>query len=981
VTQHERPAPTVRVDVLGPLRLTVDGAEVDVPGPRRRAVLAMLAMAAGHTVSVDALLDAVWPEEPPDSGRRALHSHISRLRGHLGAAAGSLVRDGTAYRLDRSVLVDAEEVRASARSAREQAADDPGAAAAVLADALAKWRGDALAEFAEVHPLAADAIGLANLRSDLVDEWLEARLVGPADPDLVADASRAARAAPQRERTAIARMRALAREGRSAEALRAAHELRRSLGEQTGLDPSPAFAAAEREIAADPPAPAPPPAPSTPLRARPATPFVGRHRELALVRRELDAARVLTVVGPGGVGKTRLALEVAADERDSGRAVYVVEMATVEDERHTWNALATALGLRAPDDAALRDVAVSVLASAPTLLLVDNCEHVLASCRELVAHLVDAAPQLTVLATSREPLDLPTEHLLRLGPLPVPDAHAPVDDIRHTPAVEAFIAHAGRRAQGFVVDEANAALVADIVRGLDGLPLALELAAGRVDSLGIDEVHQRLGRALDLLGRGRSSSDDRHRTLRSTIEWSYRLLQDEERALLRLLAVFPAGTDLRGIELIAARQGLRGDPAAMVAHLVDASVAVADTTGSRTRFRMLETVRAFALGEAEVAGDRDALDDELARSVLALVLELDLLNRGPREVEANERLLADFPNIRAARDVLVKRDDREGLVTLTLHLHELGYYRSYPEVLAWAVELGEATFDGSQVEAPLVLGSAARAAWLRGELDRAERYGRRAIELATDERQLEAAYDALGIVALFRGDFALAGRLQLQAADVSEDPPRLTYVANAGLAATYAGDDERARTLLGRARELCDGSEMPSDHAFLLYCEAELLARHDLDAAIERYERAIAGAREVGASFGEGIARVGLVAAQARRGQLTEALDGYRWLVDHWRRAGSWTQLWTTLRNLAQTLADADDPECAAFVLSATEHAEGASVVDDATLAAQAELRRALEERLGPAEMARIQARAIALPRQTVVEEALEAVEAALRGR
>ena len=183
----------------------------------------MLAMAAGRTVSVDALLDAVWPDEPPDSGRRALHSHISRLRGHLGPAAGVLVRDGTGYGLDRAVVVDAEEVRAAVRAAREQRRNGATAAVAVLADALAMWRGEALAEFPEVAPLAADAVGLANLRLDLVDEWLEARLAGPPDVDLVADASRAARATPQRERTAIVHMRALAREGRNAEALRAAH--------------------------------------------------------------------------------------------------------------------------------------------------------------------------------------------------------------------------------------------------------------------------------------------------------------------------------------------------------------------------------------------------------------------------------------------------------------------------------------------------------------------------------------------------------------------------------------------------------------------------------------------------------------------------------------------------------------------------------------------------------------------------------------
>jgi predicted ATPase/DNA-binding SARP family transcriptional activator len=984
VTRAEGADGALRIDVLGPLRLTVDGDIVEVPGPRRRAVLALLVLAGGRTVSVDALLDAVWPDAAPDSGRRALHSHISRLRGHLGRHGDALERDGAGYRLRSDlVVVDLAEVRDTITRARAELAGAPDRAAQLLGVALEHWRGDALDEFDDVASLAADAVAIATLRDDTHDEWCEARLAAGGDPQLVADLARATAASPQRERTVITLVRALAAEGRQAEALRAAHEFRQRLADETGFDPSPAFTIAEHDAASGVTA-APPRARAAqptalPPRARPSTPMVGRERELARIRHELSRARLVTIVGPGGVGKTRLALETSAD-LSSERAVYVVELATIDDERHTLDAFAAALALRAPDHESLRDAAVAVLAAHPATLVVDNCEHLLAASRELVESLLDAVPQLTVLATSREPLDVPSEHLVRLGPLPVPEQDAATPDIAAAPAVEAFVTHVRRRDPDFTLDDASAAVVGDITRRLDGLPLALELAAGRVGTLGLRDVHERLGRALDLLGRGRATNDDRHRTLRSTIEWSYRLLDDDERRLLRALAAFPGGVDLAGIERLAARRLAATDPAATAARLVDASVVVAEPHPAGTRFRLLETVRSFAMDDVESQAEREEVEADLVDTVLSLAQELGALAHGPQEGVANERLRAEFPNVRAARDVLSARGDTAREAELLLELRDLAGYRAYPELHTWMVELGElVAASPSTRDGALVLGGASHAAWLRGELDRAQRFGERAMEVALDERELIGAYNALGVVALFRGEFARALEFHRRAAALSTPAQAVIFYPTAALGPIYAGEHDTARELLAESWELVEVAGSPSDRAFTRYVEGELLATYDLDAAITAYEEAIALARSVGATFAEGVAMVGLVSAWGRCGRLAEALGGYRWLVDYWRRAGNWTQLWTTLRNLARALADADDPQCAAFVLAAASHAEGAASIDAATEAEITRFRAELARRLGDAELQRVEARARALNRATVVEEALEAVDAALR--
>jgi predicted ATPase/DNA-binding SARP family transcriptional activator len=987
----------VRIDLLGPLRLTVDDEPVDVPGPRRRAVLALLAMSAGRVVTTDELLDAVWPGEPPDSGRRALHSHISRLRGHLGPAGTRLVRDGSGYRLDlRHGELDVAEARAAASRARGavgggKGADNgaaggdggrgDGASGDDLGAAVGLWRGAALDEFADVAPLAADGVALAELRRDLTDDWFDHRLArATTDPaagnaGLVADVSRAAAAEPLRERTHALLVRALATGGRQADALRAAHDFRRRLADETGLDPGPDLQAAEQQAAVGVLSPArrtgPPP------RPRPASPLVGREHELAELERRIRGARLVTVVGPGGVGKTRMALEVMAGAAEAGRPVAVVELASVQDERRVPAALGIALGLRARRDDEVLDAARDALAGGDALLLLDNCEHVLDAARDIAASLVDRCAGLTVLATSREPLGLAAEHLLRLGPLPVPEEGT--SDVAAVPAVQVFLAYARRRQPDLTLSGDDAVLVADVVRRLDGLPLALELAAGRVGTLSLADLQARLDRALDLLAAGRPTADARHRSLRDTIDWSYRALADDEAALLGAIGVFPGGVDLATAERLGGRVRIATDPAGAVARLVDVSMLVTRGDGDRRRYRPLETVRAFTLDQLDAAGRRREAEGELVAWAVDLTAEIDRRAAGPDEPYADARARAELANLRAAWDVAGRHDDLDARVAIVLHLDDFTTYRDLQDLSDWAIELASDARLGAHPREVEVTGAAARSAWRRGDLDLAVRLARAAVARADRPSDAARAMDALATVALFRGDPLAACDGWLAAAESGADPRGATTLGPAALGAAYAGDTRRARALLDRAFAATGAGAAPSHQAFAHYTAAEIEAGPNPDAAAELYGRAIELARLSGATFVEGVASVGLVRLWADRGRTRQALEGYRALLGDWRRAGHWTQMWTTLRNLAVLLAEAGEPEAAALIVAAADAApEAALVTVDVVAAELVAMTERVAAELGPGRVTTLRDRAAELPRSEVVDVALRAIDAAL---
>ncbi|CAM5495204.1 AfsR/SARP family transcriptional regulator [Streptomyces tanashiensis] len=603
-------------DATGVAAGVAAGAPVPVTGgPKVRALLARLLLDAGGTVPVERLVDGLYGEEPPAGTTGALQAQVSRLRRVL--PPGVTVEFSPAgYRLavaDPVADVDVLRFEALAREgARAGAAGDPGRAAGLLREALGLWRGPALADVRDAPFAAGQAARLDALRLDAVEEWVAAELASGGDPAvLVAELERPVREQPLRERLRGLQMRALGAAGRQAEALAVYEEVRAALAEELGADPSPALSAVHLELLrggsaaerAVPPLPAP------------LTDFVGRERERERLAGLVPAARLVTLVGPGGAGKTRLALEVGAGLPGEVRFVDLGAVAgTGGPSGEVAEAFAAALGVRG---AARLETA---LAGRPVLLIVDNCEHVVVETAVLVRRLLAACPGLRVLTTSREALGITGESLLPLGAL-APEA-----------AVELFVRRAAAVRPGF----AGHARVAELCAGLDGLPLAVELAAARLRTLSVEELADGLGGRFELLSRGDRTAPERHRTLRAVVEWSWSLLEPGERELAARLSVFRGGATAEAVARVC------GADAGLLASLVEKSLVEVRDDG---RYRMLETIRAYA---AERLPDGDPAPAAHLAYYRELAEAADPELRGAAQLEWLARLDAEDANLRAA---------------------------------------------------------------------------------------------------------------------------------------------------------------------------------------------------------------------------------------------------------------------------------------------------------------------------------------------
>ena len=900
----------LRVEVLGPLRVVVDGAPVEVPGPKRRAVLALLALAEGRTVSVDRLVDALWPAEMPESGRQALHTHVSRLRTHLGQAASRLQTRHDGYRLDLAAddldLAQARTLLAAARAA-------PADALAVLQEAHGLWRGAVLADLTDVEPIAVAVAGCAQLHRELTDALIACAVDAGRAGDVVALAAARHADDPLREPAVLLLMRALAATGQAPEALRIGREYRRRLADETGLDPSPTLAERERDIAGG--------GATGPVdRTRPTTRLIGREAQVAALHRLLGAERWVTIVGAGGVGKTRLALEVA----QRSEAPIVLLLAPVSDPAAIPHALASALNLQVVQGDVLAACA-ALFGDRPGLLVVDNCEHLLDATRETVTALLSACPRLSVLATSREPLGPPAEYTYRLATLPLPEPDA--EDPARAPSVAVFLDRARRVRPGPPPTPAELRLVADIVRRLDGLPLAIELAAGRLSGLSLVDLHTRLDRALDLLG-GRTDGGARHRTLRATVEWSYQLLDEDERRLFRYLSVFVDGIALDDAERLATDLGLVGDPGTVLSRLVDTSMLDAEFAEGGTRYRMLETLRTFGLDRLAAEGEDGDGADRLLRWAVGRTAWIGATLLTEREPEADAVLRREVANLRAAWQLARRRKDVDEAAAMIIALFDAISYRDLVELRDWAEDLAR-EFDtdpalAAHPRAAAVLGTAAEAAYHRGDYARTDRLGRAGLDRAIDEASSWYCTLPLAVAALARGAHAEVVERCLATAErgirVDES------LVAAALATAYAGDLDRARELQARGHA---DAVSPSMRAWSEYVagEIESIAGH-AEAAERHYRRAVDLARGCGATFLAGVAAVGLVALHGTTGRVAEALHGYRDVVDYFARTGNWPHLWPALRNLADLLRRIGDPDPAAVLDAAADHAPDAPAVD-----------------------------------------------------
>lgn len=591
--------------VLGPLEVGIDGVAADCGGSKQRTLLAALLVRADTVVSVDELVEALWPDRAPATAANTLQVHVSALRRCLGPERERLETRAPGYVLRAGEALDSARFETQAREGREGlAAGDARRAHGLLSSALGMWRGAAFADFVYEPFAEREAARLEALRLGATADHVDARLALGHHHELVGELEALVHAHPTDERLCGQLMLALYRSGRQADALSAFGRLRNVLGEELGIVPSPSLQElhdgivlqgaeldapsgdALVELAAPGAAGRPPPVALTS--------FIGRDPERAAVVERLERARLVTISGPGGSGKTRLAVEVAARAaRD--RRVRFADLAP-ESADSILPAVADAVGVEAPgalDPEQLYAAVTSELAVHPGLLVViDNCEHVVDACASLVQRLLTEVADFQVLATSQVSLGVTGESLVPLAPLGVPGENDTVETITASDAVQLFAARAADHDPAFVLNADTAATIAGICRKLDGMPLAIELAAAQCRTFGLAEISARLDDALGFLAAGPRTAVDRHRTLRATVDWSLGLLSDAERELLERLAVFADGFALSRAERVCSGDGIaEADVAPLLAQLVDRSLVIRRLRGGEDRYWLLETIR------------------------------------------------------------------------------------------------------------------------------------------------------------------------------------------------------------------------------------------------------------------------------------------------------------------------------------------------------------------------------------------------------
>ena len=892
--------------------MATDGRLVELSAAKVRALLGMLLLHPNRVISADRLADGLWGDDRPQSAVNTLQGYVSQLRKALGQQTIQTRPPGYVLAVDEERIDAVRFERLLDEGQRARARGDSIRSATVLAQALELWRGEALADFSYAEWAQAEIGRLGELHLVAIEEWIDARLDLGLHNEALGELEALVIAHPLRERLWAARILALYRSGQQAEALRAYETLRKKLADELGIDPSPALVALENSVLRQQATLQwrPPPAALSDLPVARST-FVGRGEEVAELEKLVQESGLITIVGPGGIGKTRLALEVAHQANRHQTHVWLVELAAVADPSLIVQEVAKSCDVREEPGRAPIEPLVAFLSTRRVLLVLDNCEHLLEPAAHLADTLLRAAPRLTILATSRQSLRIDGERVWTAAPLPVPPTNEmSLQELLLFDGVRLFVARASAADRRFVLTAENAAAVSQICRRLDGIPLALELAAARAAFLALPELARRLDDRFSILTGGSRTSALRHQTLEAAIDWGYSLLEPQEQMLFCRLSVFAGTFTLAAAEAVCQGEGLEPETVMQaMAGLVDKSLVSADTRSVETRYRVLETLRAYGAKKLTATDDASAVESRLLQWGIDLAHEAEPHLKGEGQQAWIKMIDDNVDNLRSMLSWAREGANLNGALELVVALQRFWELRSVQEGRVWV----ETLLDAVESEVPPALRMKALTlagvlAAHEGDHDRVRSVYEDCLTISRRfslDEGVGKALLGLGHVAYMQGEFVVARRLCGESLELGRRTGDLRTVAASlhvlGRVAHFQRRYEEAEAALQESllvrKELAD----PEWVAIGLGALGDLAYRKGEYAAGRAYgEKSLGIASDVGVPHQQAWARSMLSDIDLAEGDLVSAGAGLENSLQVFRKLGDRSCTARTLARLSR---------------------------------------------------------------------------------
>jgi predicted ATPase/DNA-binding SARP family transcriptional activator len=929
--------------LLGPIEVGIDGIGRPLSGFRQELLLAAVVLAAGREVPTDQLVELLWEDAPPRHPEAALRSQVARLRRVVGTDADKLTFGVRGYALRTEAVVDVAQFERFAELAR---CDDEAQALQAADAGLRLWRSTDLA-FSDRGVLQPAAVRLLELRTALI-ERRAALLIGRGQASDVSSELRALLLErPEHEGVRVLLMEALYHDGRPTEALEIYWSWRETLRDR-GLEPAARLRELELRILRDD-------LPTLSSGSRlirsekagtrasriPGTSFVGRGNDVEQLVAALQHHRVVTLTGPGGVGKTRLALEVLRRIGGQLGIVLEIDFSAVEDRADVTRLVAGVVGVKDISGRGLLEQVVQRVTERPCLLLLENCEHVVEEVAELVATLAGAAA-VTVLATSQRRLTVAGEWLWPVTTLPTAGTDSP--------AVQLFLDRARASSPHLRLIDGDVERIQRICVALDGLPLGIEIAAAQTSALSLCDLEVELDHRLELEA-PTTGGPTRHRTLRAVIEWTYRRLDKREQRALERLSVFVGPFDLTAARAVLSDFVAGNELAACIVQLVERCLLTFHTVDQRGHYRMLQSVRIFGLDRLRGAGELHAAQAAHANWAVELAeqAERDLPHA---ELATVRRLDRYFDDLRAAHHWLVAYDSHAAM-RLIHALHPYAFWHGRTEVFRWAEVV--AALDGDRTLRASVKASVCAGAWFRGDLEAADLAARAALAAVTEPASPpdRRAIEQVAEIALLRGDarraVAMYDRAHQLCRDIDDKMQATWDLGSSALVLYYAGDvaaaDDAALATTATAAQLAS----PSARSFATFVLGELVATRNPTLARAHLEEAVHIAASVNNDFIAALARVTLASLEPDGGNsLHAAIQHYKSAMASWENMNAWFAQLVTLRSIVELLASNGAVEPAATLYGAViAGARTANPLYGADLAKMKRVRETIERELG----------------------------------